>query len=45
MSLLLSDTQLWRELEETVGFDIPRGDRGQEGDVALTVPVTGLSGK
>ena len=39
------DTQLWRELEETVGFDIPRGDRGQEGDVAITVPVEGLSGK
>ena len=39
------DTELWRELEETVGFEIPRGDRGQEGDVALAVPVAGLSGK
>ena len=39
------DTQLWRELEETVGFDIPRGDRGQEGDVALAIPVNGLGGR
>ena len=38
------DKQLWKELEETVGFDIPQGDRGQEGDVAITVPINGLSG-
>ena len=39
------DEQLWRELEETVCFDIPRGVRGQEGDVALAVPVDGLDGR
>ena len=39
------DTQLWKDLEETVGFDIPGGDRGQEGDVALAVPVNGLGSK
>ena len=39
------DNELWKELEETVGFDIPQDDRGHEGDVAITVPVAGLSGK
>ena len=39
------DTQLWKELEATVGFDIPQGDRGEEGDVAITVPVQGASGR
>ena len=39
------DSQLWRELEATVGFDIPQGYRGQEGDVALDVPVAGLNGR
>ena len=39
------DKRLWNELEETVGFDIPLGDRGQEGDVAITVPIDGMSGK
>ena len=41
------DTQLWKELEATVRFDIPQGDRGEEGDVAITVQcrelVAGLS--
>ena len=39
------DTQLWKELEAAVGFSIPRGDRGQEGDVVINVPVQGISGK
>ena len=39
------DSQLWKELEETVSFDIPLGERGQEGDVVITVPVEGISGK
>ena len=39
------DTQLWKELEATVGFDIPQGDRGEEGDVAIAVPVQGASGR
>ena len=39
------DNELWRELEETAGFDIPQEDRGHEGDVVITVPVAGLSGK
>ena len=39
------DNELWKELEETVGFDIPQEDRGHEGDVVITVPVAGLSGK
>ena len=28
-----------------MGFDIPQGDRGEEGDVAITVPVQGASGR
>ena len=39
------DTQLWKELEAAVGFNIPRGDGGQEGDVVINVPVQGVSGK
>ena len=39
------DSQLWRALEAAVGFEIPLGDRRQEGDLAVTVPVDGLTGK
>ena len=31
--------------EATVGLDIPQGDRGEEDDVAIIVPVQGASGK
>ena len=39
------DQQLWKELEATIGCEIPLGARGEEGDVAITVPVQGLSGR
>ena len=39
------DTQLGKELEVAIGFNIPRGDKGQEGDVIVNVPVQGISGK
>ena len=39
------DLQLWRELEAAVGFNIPQGDRGQEGDMYVNIPVDGVSGK
>ena len=39
------DTQLWQVLEASTGFDIPREDRGQEGDFVVRMPVTGLNGR
>ena len=39
------DTQMWLELEAITGFTIPRGDRGQEGDMVINVPVEGLEGR
>ena len=36
------DTQLWTVLEATTGFTIPRGHRGDEGDLVVRTPVTGL---
>ena len=39
------DVHLWKMLENITGFNIPRGHRGQEGDMVITVPVEGLAGK
>ena len=39
------DSQLWHLLEETAVFNISRGNRGQEGDLVVNVPIHGLSGK
>ena len=39
------DSQLWKEVEHLIGVDIPTGNRGQEGDVVINLPVESLSGK
>ena len=39
------DSRLWGILEDTNGFEIPRGRRGAEGDLVVEVPVQGLEEK
>ena len=39
------DSQLWTVLEAATGLNIPWGDRREEGDLVVEVPVTGLGGR
>ena len=39
------DIQLWTVLEAATGLSIPRGHRGEEGDMVVDVPVRRLAGK
>ena len=38
------DNQLWKELETLVGIEIPKGNRGQEGDLVIKLPIDSLNG-